>query len=263
MKRVVVLCACIVITAGVLAGCSGGLSADVSTVQVDKKGKVTGLTVESFEKDYYSKEDLESFITEQVEDYTSQNPDSTVEVKDISVEEQVAKVMVEYADSEEYASFNEREFYAGTVVQARAAGYGFDADFYQAGSTAAEEGAQAADGEADAETEGESSDAAAGNTEGTLTGSVSGSTSGHDDAEGGASGHAAAAENTVDVSSILNEDGYKTVVTDERINVKVPGEILYVSDPAAVLVSEDTIELPADESRAEGMQKTLVYIIYK
>lgn len=248
MKRVVVLCACIVITAGILAGCSGGLSADVSTVQVDKKGKITGLTVESFEKDYYSKEDLESFITEQVENYTSQNPDSTVEVKDITVEEQVAKVMVEYADSEEYASFNETEFYAGTVVQARAAGYGFDGDFYKAGSPAAEaesEDAQAdEDTDTDAQTEGETSDATAGNTEGTLAGSAS-------------------AKNTADVSSILNEDGYKAVVTDERINVKVAGEILYVSDPTAVLVSEDTIELPADESKAEGTQKTLVYIIYK
>ncbi|MCI8993393.1 MAG: hypothetical protein HFG80_11845 [Eubacterium sp.] len=241
MKRLIILCACIVVSAGILAGCSGGLDADVSTVKVDKKGRITGLTVESFEKDYYSKEDLESFITEQVENYIAQNPDSKVEVKDISVEDQTAKVMVEYAGCEEYASFNEADFYAGTVVQARAAGYRFDADFYAADSAKAEED------EKETQTESETSDTGTENADAANAGTESG----------------AAAKKTSDISSILNEDGYKAVVTNERVNIKVDGEILYVSDPTAVLVSSDTIELPADETKAEGMHKTSVYIIYK
>jgi hypothetical protein len=54
-----------------------------------------------------------------------------VESKSVQVSDGEAKVVMEYSDYAEYASFNGVDFFVGSVVQAMAAGYPFDVDFYE------------------------------------------------------------------------------------------------------------------------------------
>lgn len=112
-----------------LSACAQKTDADVSTVFIEKKGSVVSVDVESLDRDYYSAEELESYITEHIEDYTGENGDS-VEKLSFDVEGETAKLKMEYDSFEDYAGFNGIEFYHGTVVKAQAEGYDFETEFY-------------------------------------------------------------------------------------------------------------------------------------
>lgn len=113
---------------GLLSGCSKKTDVDTSTVFIEKKGKITSVDVEALDKDYYDEAELESYITDHVNDYTSENG-NTVEMASFTVTDQVAKLQMQYDSYEDYTAFNGIELYDGTVVEAEAAGYDFDTDF--------------------------------------------------------------------------------------------------------------------------------------
>lgn len=115
-----------------LTACGGALTVDNNTVYVQKKGKITGATVENFDKDYYDAEELEAYVNERVASYTSEHGEKSVKVDQFSVEEGVAKLNIKYAGYEDYARFNEVEIFSGTVPQAMAAGYDFSGTFLKA-----------------------------------------------------------------------------------------------------------------------------------
>lgn len=116
---------------GLLSGCSKKTDVDTSTVFIEKKGKITSVDVEALDKDYYDEAELESYITDHVNDYTSENG-NTVEMASFTVTDQVAKLQMQYDSYEDYTAFNGIELYDGTVVEAEAAGYDFDTDFISA-----------------------------------------------------------------------------------------------------------------------------------
>lgn len=116
---------------GLLSGCSKKTDVDTSTVFIEKKGKITSVDVEALDKDYYDEAELESYITDHVNDYTSENG-NTVEMASFTVTDQVAKLQIQYDSYEDYTAFNGIELYDGTVVEAEAAGYDFDTDFISA-----------------------------------------------------------------------------------------------------------------------------------
>lgn len=116
---------------GLLSGCSKKTDVDTSTVFIEKKGKITSVDVEVLDKDYYDEAELESYITDHVNDYTSENG-NTVEMASFTVTDQVAKLQMQYDSYEDYTAFNGIELYDGTVVEAEAAGYDFDTDFISA-----------------------------------------------------------------------------------------------------------------------------------
>lgn len=112
-----------------LTACGGSLKVDENTIYVQKRGKVTGATVENFDKEYYDPEELQEYVDQRVADYTADHGKKSVKVDSFSVEEGVAKLNIKYASCEDYAAFNGVELFAGTVPQAMAAGYGFDKEF--------------------------------------------------------------------------------------------------------------------------------------
>ncbi len=116
---------------GLLSGCSKKTDVDTSTVFIEKKGKITSVDVEALDKDYYDEAELESYITDHVNDYTAENG-NTVEMASFTVTDQVAKLQMQYDSYEDYTAFNGIELYDGTVVEAEAAGYDFDTDFISA-----------------------------------------------------------------------------------------------------------------------------------
>lgn len=112
-----------------LTGCGAEFSADKDTVYVEKKGTVKGANVADFAKDYYDETELSDFITETVDTYVAKSGEGTVEIAEFAVEEGVAHVYLNYAGVEDYASFNGVDFFAGTVLEAKASGYDITCDF--------------------------------------------------------------------------------------------------------------------------------------
>lgn len=118
-----------VLCAGMIAGCGTSVETDTSLVHVDKKGAVTSVDVESLDENSYDATELQEFVDTAVEEYNAEHGRNSVKVKELAVEEGAAKLQISYKTAEDYAAFNEIEFYQGTVVNSLAAGYTYDVDF--------------------------------------------------------------------------------------------------------------------------------------
>ena len=71
----------------------------------------------------YSIAELSDFITDTVDTYVAKAGEGTVAIREFAVEDGIAHVYLDYAGAEDYAEFNGVEFYAGTVLDAKANGY--------------------------------------------------------------------------------------------------------------------------------------------
>ncbi len=129
MKKGISMLLIPVLVLSFLTACGGKLKVEENTVYINKKGKVTGATVESFDKAYYDEKELESYINQRVADYAADHDKKSVKVDSFSVEEGVARLNIVYAGYEDYAKFNDVEMFVGTIPQAMAAGYDFKDEF--------------------------------------------------------------------------------------------------------------------------------------
>lgn len=110
-----------------LYGCADSEnSEDVTTVSIDKSGKVTGTIVETLDKEYYDIEELKTIIDADIAQYNEQAGEDKIILESTDMNEQLAKAKITYADGESYAAFNDMIFFTGTVEEASAAGYEID-----------------------------------------------------------------------------------------------------------------------------------------
>lgn len=145
MRKMISVGLVCLVMAGLITGCGKSLEANRDTVYVQKKGTVVSAAIADLDKDYYDEEELKSYIDERVEKYQEEHGKDSVKVDDFSVEEGTAKLFIKYAGCEEYEDFNEVTLFSGTIPQALAEGYDFNAEF-----TAVEDGKAA--GSADTKT---------------------------------------------------------------------------------------------------------------
>lgn len=129
MKKIICISMICILMTGLLTACGNSLEADRSTVYVQKKGTVIGAAVGELDKDYYAEDGLETYINEKVEAYQEQYGKKSVKVNDFSVEDNIAKLFIEYAGYQDYQELNNVTLFAGTIPQALAAGYSFDEEF--------------------------------------------------------------------------------------------------------------------------------------
>lgn len=128
MKKVRFLCLT-VLTMGLLTGCQR-FSPDGTAVTIRSNGKIQSVVKESFDKEYYSEEELQAEIENAVSQYNTNAGAENVEQKGFSVEDQVATLEIDYATGEDYANFNNVTFFTGDVLTAYYdAGYDFQATF--------------------------------------------------------------------------------------------------------------------------------------
>ncbi len=128
MKKV----GCFVLMASMMAslfvGC-GPVDSDSSLVSVRKNGKVQTVDVEAFDESYYSQEEFQTFAQDVINDYNQSKGAEAVALKGLTVEEGVAKLKMEFATVKDYSSFSGITLFQGSVADALAAGYLFEADF--------------------------------------------------------------------------------------------------------------------------------------
>ncbi|MCI8300555.1 MAG: hypothetical protein HFI69_09420 [Lachnospiraceae bacterium] len=129
MRRIICISLVCVLMTGLFSACGKSLEADRDTVYVQKRGAIISAAIADFDKDYYDEEELKSFVEERVEAYQEEHGKNSVKIDEFSVEERVAKLYMKYDGYENYQDFNEVKLFTGTVPQALAAGFDFDAEF--------------------------------------------------------------------------------------------------------------------------------------
>lgn len=245
MKKTAGLCPAILIMALSLSGCGGvSMDVDTSTLYVGSNGKITEVVVEDFGEDYYDEEELKSHIDDAVS-YYEDTGKSGVKVKKCEVKNGVARLLMEYKDAESYAAFNEAEMYIGTLLQAQADGYEFDVEF------------QTPEQSAEAETEAEETvlPEEAG-TENVIEGQII-----EDNTETVYEPQADSQALTGALTEeVLSDETRKVLILEQDTDVKVKGEILYVSDHVKV-TGKDTAVVYGEGS--DSADTGLAYIIYK
>lgn len=107
-----------------LAGCGtqDGESSGAA-ISFTKEGKIRAEIRESFEQSYYDKDELQKTILAEAADHNHRAGDGSITVEKVEVENGMALVSMTYAKAEDYASFNQVDFFAGSPEQAQAAGY--------------------------------------------------------------------------------------------------------------------------------------------
>ena len=111
-----------------ITGCSGGAGdLNETTLVIGSKGEITHNIVESFDKSYYNEDELRSQINEQIEDYcSSKGDDKLIKLKELKILDGVAEAEITFKDYNDYAAFNDVDFFYGTVGEAMAADYPTD-----------------------------------------------------------------------------------------------------------------------------------------
>ncbi|MBR4026955.1 MAG: hypothetical protein IKJ01_05285, partial [Lachnospiraceae bacterium] len=109
--------------------CGTSYDADINTLFLLKDGKVVTTDVEVFEKDEYSEEELNTYVQQNIDTYNAEHGENSVTKKTLSVNENVAMLTLEYADTNTYEDFYGSELFHGTIADAKEQGYDFDVEF--------------------------------------------------------------------------------------------------------------------------------------
>lgn len=125
MKKmnIYMLAALLVASMSLLTGCSFNKSIDSNTIVIQKDGSILGVIVEVFDKDYYDADELQQKVQNDIAEYNSTaGADSIVIDKfDVSEQKQVS-LQLKYKTFKDYADFNEKDLFVGTVSEAYEAG---------------------------------------------------------------------------------------------------------------------------------------------
>ena len=129
MKKFMVWALVAVMCLGMFAGCGASYAADESTVFVLKDGSIVSTDVEDFDEGTYDADGLKDYVDQTIDTYNEENGKELVKCKDLTVKDKKAVLTLEYASASDYQKFNDIELFTGSVAEALAAGYTFDADF--------------------------------------------------------------------------------------------------------------------------------------
>ncbi len=104
---------------------------DTSTLFLLKDGKVATTDVVAFNTDKYSQSELESFVTSSIEAYNKAHGEGAVTQKSLTIEENVASLILVYKDAKTYGDFVDGELFMGSIRETFTAGFDFDAKFVE------------------------------------------------------------------------------------------------------------------------------------
>lgn len=97
-----------------------------AAISLDEEGHVTEYLSEKLEQSYYSFDELNSMLNGEVAAYNSGHGEGKVAVTSAAQENGEVHLVITYASGEDYAQFNNVEFYYGSMINAQLEGYLFD-----------------------------------------------------------------------------------------------------------------------------------------
>jgi hypothetical protein len=97
------------------------------TISITRKGAIVGTILESFDKEYYSEQELKEMAEEEIAAYQQISGSSkSINLKDFEVKNEKAKLHLYYATDADYRAFNGKELYVGTIKELLAKGINFN-----------------------------------------------------------------------------------------------------------------------------------------
>ena len=117
------VCAFILAAASMFTGCGSDRTPEVSSLSIDKDGKVSHQIIGQFEQDYYEKDGLATLARERVEEYCTDNGEGKVVLGEVDEREGKVLIHVDYASDEDYSAFNNRTLFVGTLEEAEGQDY--------------------------------------------------------------------------------------------------------------------------------------------
>ena len=130
MKKRMAALGCCIGMSMLLGACGGKLDVQENTIALQRNGKILEAAVESFDQSYYDQEELNTYVQNAVDDYTTEHGKKSVSVTDSKVEEKKAYLTLQYENTETFSDFTGIECFSGSIVEAQSAGYDFNLDFY-------------------------------------------------------------------------------------------------------------------------------------
>lgn len=112
-KKSVVICLIAVLTIFLFCACEK--DRNESSISVHKDGSVEQLIVESFDKEYYDIDELESMIEDEIKEFSGE---SKIELEKIKEKDDLVIVKMKFDSFETYNSFNNANNFFGTVKDA-------------------------------------------------------------------------------------------------------------------------------------------------
>lgn len=111
----------------ILAGCSQGEdNYDETTLTVEKNGKVSQHIVESFDRDYYSIDELKGEYNDAVRSYNDSIGGEEIKLKNVELKDSRVYVDIAFTGPSDYESFVGEKLFVGTVNDAYDNGYSMD-----------------------------------------------------------------------------------------------------------------------------------------
>lgn len=123
---------CILAVALAMSGCGSSFQPSVSSLYIQKDGRLTQAIVESFEKDYYSLTEFESMINKEIDTYNRNYGEGEISLKQLELKDQTLYLELDFSDADVYSAYNEEYCFVGTVEEALEAGLSFQMDFKDA-----------------------------------------------------------------------------------------------------------------------------------
>lgn len=118
MRRIGKKTAIFLLTASLLTACGNPINKmKANTVYIKKDGQVESLSIEDFDKDYYSEDELKQFIDKEVKAQQTERGEGSISLRDFEVKEEKASLKLVYSDSEDYAAFTDTTLEQGDYTQ--------------------------------------------------------------------------------------------------------------------------------------------------
>ncbi len=123
---------CILITGCLLTACGYSFEPSISSLYIQKDGKLTQAIVESFERPFFSLSEFEAMAEKEIGAFNSSCGEDKITVQQLEVKNDALYFLLDYADAEAYEQYNDATCFLGTVEEAIAEGYSFHMDFKNA-----------------------------------------------------------------------------------------------------------------------------------
>ena len=101
-----------------------------TAICIKKDGTVVEAGIEEFDSTVYDQLELDAFVRAEVADYNASAGAEKIKVQQITVENNIATMYLEYSSPQDYAAFHGVTFFVGTMQEAIDAGYMEDIEFY-------------------------------------------------------------------------------------------------------------------------------------
>lgn len=100
-------------------------------ISIAADGSVTEIVQETLDQSYYDLTELKTMIDSEVEAYNAENGEDSIKVETFTNDGNVVTLHIWFASADDYAAFNNVEFFCGSIISAQLDGYLFDTSFYR------------------------------------------------------------------------------------------------------------------------------------